>query len=396
MLFRPNVLHLIDSFHQGGSERQAVQLVSLLQESNRFRMHVACLNGGGVLRGEVIKLGLGEIPEYRLTSFFDRNAVVQLRRCAGMMRQREIRIVHTHDFYTNIFGMAAGLLAGVPVRIASRRETLGMHSAAQKLVERCAYRLAHQVLANADAVRVQLVKEGMRPEKIAVVYNGLDLERVTPGELSREQSLASLGLPGGTGQRFVTIVANMRHPVKDHSMFLRAAERVRAAIPKAAFVLAGEGELTDGLRDQASQLGLADDVFFIGRCEQVAELLSISEVCVLSSKAEGFSNSLLEYMAAGRPVVATDVGGARETVQEGETGYLVSSGDDKAMAERIIALLSDKKRARRMGEKGRQVVEQNFSCQAQLDRTMNLYERLLAKYSRQPGIAPSFGQEGVQ
>jgi glycosyltransferase involved in cell wall biosynthesis len=395
MSVRPNVLHIIDSFHQGGSERQAVQLVRLLHKSNQYRTHVACLKGDGVLRGVVVELGVGEIPEYRLTSFYDRNAVHQLRRCAQMLREREIDVVHTHDFYTNIFGMAAARLAGVPVRIASRRETLGMHSKAQKMVERSAYRLAQAILANAEAVRQQLIVEGVRAEKVFVVHNGLDLERVRPQRTERDEILALLRLPVARGRRLVTAVANLRHPVKDHPMFLRAAQRVRAAVPQAAFVIAGEGELLEPLRNLAAQFGLANDVFFIGRCQNVAELLAISDICVLSSKAEGFSNSLLEYMAAARPVVATDVGGARETVMEGETGYLVKSGDDGTMADRIIALLINPERARAMGERGRQVVEQNFSCQTQLGRTMNLYEKLLTKASALPRGVERVGPQGV-
>src|SRR5689334_19047464 len=201
MSVRPNVLHFIDSFHQGGSERQAVQLVRFLHRSGQYRTDVACLKGDGVLRAEVVELGVGEIPEYRLTSFYDRNAVHQLRRCAQMLREREIDVVHTHDFYTNIFGMAAARMAGVPVRVASRRETLGMHSKAQKMVERSAYRLAQAILANAEAVRQQLIVEGVRAEKVFVVHNGLDLERVRPQRTERDEILALLRLPVARGRR---------------------------------------------------------------------------------------------------------------------------------------------------------------------------------------------------
>jgi glycosyltransferase involved in cell wall biosynthesis len=142
-------------------------------------------------------------------------------------------------------------------------------------------------------------------------------------------------------------------------------------------LLAGEGELTESLRELAGELNLSDSTFFLGRCERIAELLSVSEVCVLSSKAEGFSNSILEYMAGARPVVATDVGGAREAVVEEQTGYLVASGDDVKMAERIISLLKAPERARAMGERGKQVVEEKFSCAAQLRNTEQLYDRLL-------------------
>src|SRR5256885_15863898 len=111
------------------------------------------------------------------------------------------------------------------------------------------------------------------------------------------------------------------------------------------------------MKAYAELIGQERDVFFLGRCEKVAELLSISDVCVLSSKAEGFSNSILEYMASARPVVVTDVGGAREAVTDGETGYIVPAGDDEAMASRINELLGDTKRAQAMGDRGRVMVD---------------------------------------
>ena len=385
-----NVLQLIGSFHQGGSERQAVQLARLLHESGRFGVRVASLDPAGVLRAEVEGVGIGEIPAFPLTSFYDRNALTQLRRCAAFLRASKISVVHTHDFYTNVFGMASAALARVPVRIASRRETGGMRTPAQKRVELLAYRLAHAVVANAEAVGAQLVSDGVPAGKVTTVYNGLDLARVTPpAGLNVEAARASFNLPAAASRPVVTIVANMRHEVKDYPLFLRAARRVRAAVPEAAFALAGEGELTDALRALAAGLGLGDAAFFLGRCERVAELLAASNVCVLSSKAEGFSNAILEYMAAARPVVATDVGGAREAIVEGETGHLVAAGDDEAMAARVVELLRDPSRARSMGERGRLVVEQKFSCGAQLERTEGLYERLLAKARSSGAPAPA-------
>jgi glycosyltransferase involved in cell wall biosynthesis len=374
-----NVLQLTNSFHQGGSERQMVELTRLLHESGRYRAHVAALDGGGSLREEVKRLGIDEIAEYPLTSFYDLNAVKQLRSLARLLREREIEIIHTYDLYTNIFGMAAAALARVPVRIASRRCLEGVYTPAQVRAELYAYGLAQAVIANSGAVREQLLKEGVRAEKVVTIHNGMNTSRVHPRpDLRREEALAMFNLPPGSERRFVTIIANLKYEVKDHRTFLRAAARVRAARPEAAFILAGEGGLTESLRALAAQLGLAQDVFFTGRCVRVSELLSISDVCVLSSKAEGFSNSIIEYMAAARPVVATDVGGAREAIREGETGYLVKPGDDETMAERIISLLADPERARRMGERGLQVVNENFSCEALFERTHELYQRLLA------------------
>jgi len=388
---KPNVLHIIDSFEQGGSERLAVQLVRQLSESGRCHVRLACLQNKGSLRAEADRLGLGEIPEYPLTSFYDRNFLTQLRRLVRFLKANEIDVVHTHDFYTNVFGTTAAALARVSARITYKGETNGFRTELQKRLERGAFRLAHSVIANSGAVRNQLIREGAPAEKVVTHYNGLDLDRVkVPSGVTRDEVLAMLGLPQNPERRFVTIVANLQHPVKDHPMFLRAAARVRAAFPDAAFIIAGEGELMESLRALAAQLGLEYDVIFIGRCQNVAELLSVSSVCALSSTAEGFSNAILEYMAAARPVVVTDVGGAREAVIEGETGYLVPAGCDEKMAERIIDLLRDPERARVMGERGRSLVEEKFSCAQHLQNTLELYDELLSKPK---SAASGIGQE---
>ena len=358
-----------------------MQLTRLLHESGRYRVHVACHDGGGPLREEVERLKVGEIAEFPLNCFYDRQMLAQLRRFVRMLREREISVVHTHDFYTNVFGMLGATLARVPVRIASRRETGGVRTRAQEFVARRAFARAHAVVANAEAVRAKLIGEGVPEGKINVVYNGLDTARLSlPEGITREEALEAAGLPRELSSRpVVTIVANMRHDVKDQPTFLRAARRVKREVPDAAYVLAGEGELTDSLRALAAELGLEHDAFFTGACARVAELLYASNVCVLSSTAEGFSNSILEYMAASRPVVATDVGGAREAIVEGETGFLVSPRDDERMAERIAALLGNPELARALGERGRRIVEEKFSCAAQLETTEKLYERLLTK-----------------
>ena len=372
---KPVVVHLIDSFHQGGSERQALQLTRLLYQSDRYAVRLASIIPEGSLRASVADLDLGEIPSFPLNSFYDLNAVKQLNRFVSWLKRSRADILHTHDFYTNVFGMSGATLARIPAKVASMRETAGMRTAAQKKTQRVAYSLANAIVGNSNAVRDKLIADGIQPAKIAVIYNGLDMARLETS-LSREHVLKLLRVEQEDA-RFVSIVANMRHEVKDYPMFLRAAKAIKAAVPQAGFLLAGEGELEDSLKSLASDLGIAGCTFFLGRCDKVAELLSVSDVCVLSSKAEGFSNSIIEYMAAGRPVVATDVGGAREAIVEGETGFLVPSGDYGQLAERVITLLKEPERARQMGDNGKQIARLKFSCEEQLRQTESLYERLL-------------------
>jgi L-malate glycosyltransferase len=375
---RPRVLHFVGTLAQGGSERQAVQLAGLMKQCGRYDVELATLDPDGVLGEEAGQLGFQNIASYPLNSFYDWNMAAQVRRCASQLRSSKASLIHTHDFYSNIFGMIAGTLAGVPVRIASRREVGGMRTPAQQWVERRSYGLAHAIVANSEAVRTQLLREGISESKTKVIYNGLDLGRLSvPRNKSREDMLSSLGLPSKEGCQIVTIVANLRHEVKDHPTLLRAADLVRREVPETCFALAGEGELLEPMRRLALQLGLKDQTFFLGRCQRIPELLAVSDVCVLSSKFEGFSNAILEYMAAGRPVVATDVGGAREAVVDGETGYLVAAGDHAGMASRIVRLLRNPEEGRSFGEKGRRIVEEKFSADAQLRNTEELYSQLL-------------------
>ena len=373
-----NVLQLIGSFHQGGSERQALQLAQLMSTSNSFNVHLASLSPEGSLREQAEASGFTDIPSFPLTSFYDRQAVRQMRRFVGFLHERKIHVIQTHDFYTNVFGMFGAALAGVKVRVAARRETSGVRTGKQKVAEKLAYKFSHAVVANSDAVKRTLIDDGIGEQKIVTIHNGLDLRRVTvPNSFVREPVLRRLNLPL-SGRRFVTIVANLRLEVKDHRTFLAACRNVHALVPDSAFVLAGEGELIDSLKQLATSLGIAEDTFFTGRCENVNEVLAISDVCVLSSIAEGFPNAILEYMGAGRPVVATDVGGTREAVRDGETGFLVPARDPEAMAQRIVELLNNPARAREMGANGRRVAEEEFSCEAQLKKTESLYERLLS------------------
>jgi glycosyltransferase involved in cell wall biosynthesis len=332
-----------------------------------------------VLLPEAERLGLGEIPEFRLNSFYDPNMLRQLRRCAGLLKTRSIDVVQTFDFYTNVFGLTAAALARVPLRIGARRETAGHRTAAQRWLERRVFQLAHVIIANSEAVRKELTRDGVRASKVVTVYNGVDTDRVTP----LAEAAGLLGLPSAPARRIVTIVANLRSPYKDYPTFIRAARLVSEAVPEAHFTIAGEGPLIEPMRSLADELGIGQQTSFLGRCMQVPELLAASEVCALSSKdGEGFSNAIIEYMSAARPVVATDVGGASEAIVNGETGWIVPPGDHAALAARIIELLRDPQRAREMGERGRQIVKEKFSPAVHLQHIEALYRDLLPKMAR--------------
>lgn len=376
---KKNVLQFIGSFHQGGSERQAVQLTKLLHEDKTFNVFAATLNKEGVLLNELEKAGFTEIPEFKLTSFFNLHFLKQVRECAKFINQNKIEIVHTHDFYTNVFGILSARFAGVPVKIASKRETGGMRSANQNRIEKFVFRLADAITVNAEAVKSHLENRNIQSDKIKIIYNGLDLERLKPIKTNREKICEKLNLPKDKNIKFITLVANLRHAVKNQSMLLRTAKHLKNEFSDTHFIFAGEGERKNHLTNLAEKLEVSENTHFIDRCQIVPELLSISYACVLTSTAEGFSNSILEYMSAAKPVVATDVGGASEAVVDGKTGYLVESNDDKMMAKCLENLLKNPAKAVEMGSLGKRRVEEKFSTEIQLQNVISLYQNLLKK-----------------
>lgn len=376
---KPSVLQIVHGFIEGGSERQMIQMVTLLHESGDYDVHVASLSTGGVLRPLIERLQV-PIIDLPLTSFYDANMLRQTRQFVSYLKQHKIEIVHSHDFYSNIFGMTGAALARVRGRIASKRETTGTRTSAQRTVERNAFKLAHAVVANAAAVKEHLISEGVRQEKIAVIYNGIDLGRFQQNG-TPEDALVRLNLRSIRGRPVITMVANFEYKVKDYPMLLRTAQRVTREVPEAVFVIAGDGILREETERLAAEMGLRESCLFTGRCASVPDLLAASDICVLSSQAEGFSNSILEYMAAGRAVVATNVGGASEAIVEGETGHLVNAGDDVAMAARLVNLLKDPERRGAMGDNGRRVVEERFSLQSRLSNTSALYSKMLSRRS---------------
>ena len=183
-----------------------------------------------------------------------------------------------------------------------------------------------------------------------VIYNGVNPNRtgVQPGETAAAR--AELGLPEGSP--VAGIVARLVDG-KDHFTFLRAAARVHESVPDCHFLVVGEGPMRARLEEEAAALGIVNRTHFVGTRVRVAPLIDCMDVAVLSSQdLEGCSNFLLEAMALARPLVATDIGGNRELVQDGENGYLVPCRDPQAMAGAITSLLEDGQLAERMGGAG--------------------------------------------
>jgi glycosyltransferase involved in cell wall biosynthesis len=362
---------LVNCLGIGGTERQLVEQIRRLDRA-RFAVDLCCLHKVGEFLEDVRALGV-EPTEFPLGgTMFRLNTAVQLVRLKNRMRENGTRLLHAHDFYSNLIGAAAARLAGVPY-VVSRRDLGAWLDWKRAAVLSAVTRRAPFVLCNAYAIRDQLVnKEGVDPRRITVVYNGIDLQRFDRAAVAEPQPV----LPESAGP-VVVCVANMKHGGKGHIDLLRTASIVLRAVPDATFVLVGDGEDRPALERQASLRGIGHSVFFAGRRTDVPALLTHCQIAVCPSHSEGLSNAIMEAMAARLPVVATGVGGNLELVQDGRSGFLVPPSDPPLLAQRIVELARNQILARKMGAAGRRRIEDDLSAEKLGERINAFYSQLL-------------------
>ena len=366
------ILHFLNRFWIGGTERQFVE--RLRAHPKGFTPVVACLEREGPLLPQIRDLGLEPI-EFPLGGSMARvNTAAQVARLAQLLRDRGIPIVHANEFTTNLIGLAAARLAGARC-VVSRfdlghlREGFGRW---HRQVEKITSASADLVCANAEAVRQLCIREeGCSPEKVAIVYNGLDLQRF---DLLAKRALHS-PLPETKGPR-VAVIGNL-WPVKGHRVLVEAAASLVKRFPTVQLLCAGEGPERPYLEQRIAELGLQENVVLLGHRLDVPALLATMDAATLCSSAEGLSNAIIEAMAARLPLVVTDVGGNSELVREGDNGYLVAYGDAAGLADRLGLLLESEERRRELGTRGRARVEADLTIERMTGAYGEMYRRLL-------------------
>lgn len=368
---KPTVLHLIDCLFIGGGEMQMVDLLRRI-DREKFRPLVGCLRKQGQLVPVLDQAGIPVVEFPVRGKLFYPRSIREILRLARFMRREKVKIVQTQDLYSHLVAVPAALIARVPVVITNRLD-LGhtMKRWHRRALKALSFGIT-RVMANSEGVRTMLIEaEKIDPAKIELIYNGVNLDQF-PSPF-REKA----DLPLAPGDRPIVVVANL-WPVKGHEILLEAAVRVAATYPNAKFVLVGTGAARRAvLEERVRALSIEKQVVFLGPRQDVPRILPQMEISVLPSLAEGFSNAILESMAAGLPMVATDVGGNREAIIEGETGFLIPPRDPDALADRILRLLGDRALAQRMGRAGRARIETTFSLQRMVAETERFYERLL-------------------
>lgn len=366
------VLLLIDSLEsQAGTENQVFELVRRM-DRQRVEVVVGCVEDSARFQGLARYAELVLFPVKRVFSPTGLKQILRLRR---EVNARSIDVVHAMFGRSIVMGVFGGFFSRATAVVTSRRN-LGYWFAGEPFylwIYRLLNRMSTRVLVNSEKTReVTARNEWVPADRVDVLYNGVDMERFTQAPVPSVRE--KLGLPQGAP--VVGIVANYR-PVKDLPMFLRAAQRVAQRVPEAVFVLVGRGSMKEELERLAQELGIRGRVIFTDDQGDVARLLPWLTVGCLTSNSESFSNSILEYMAAGLPVVATDVGGVAEAVEDQRTGFVVPIGDAPAFAEAVIRLLEDPSLRAKMGAYARRRCQERFSWEAAVRQHEDYYRNLV-------------------
>lgn len=365
------VFHMVNSFAVGGSEYQMVEVASR-QKAKGYQVVVGCLSSEGPLIEVLRHAGITVVEFNPKGGVFRPRGIFQLLRLTWFLAKHPFDVIQTHDLYSTLVGVPAAWLARIPVILSCRRDLSHWrwYTPWRRKILRHIQNRSTFVIANSQAVRDFLVaQDGFDPNLIRVLRNGVDLERFTNVPRDRQKLFPYLA----PNSKLVAVVANMNLDIKGHRDLIRAAKVISQEFPAATFLLVGDGPERASLEGMAAELGLSKTVLFLGRRNDVPNILACCDLFALPSWAEGLPNSVLEAMAAGVPVVATGVGGTPEIIQDGVNGLLVPSRDSLKLAQAIARFLREPKLAQELAEAAQVRIRLEFSFDRLLEELDRLY-----------------------
>ncbi len=364
------VLHLIETSDPDGAERMIVHLATGL--GPEYRSEAALIRDGwlgAALRTRGVPVTM---LQYRPKRFFP-----TLRDLVGLIREKQVALLHTHEFFMNTLGLMASRLTGVPLVATVHGKNYYTDRFRRRVAYRLVGRCGQQVVTVSEDLKHFLAERvGIPSDRIRLVPNGIPVDE----DPSKERvSLLRKSLSLDHHSKVVGSVGRL-DPVKGHRYLIEGAVHVVRRCPRVVFLIVGGGTLLEELQAKARLLAVDSHIRFLGHREDVRDILAICDVFVLPSLSEGTPLALLEAMAAGVPPVATRVGGVSGVAEDGKTGLLVPPADSQTLAESIVRLLEDRTLAKRMGQSAQEVVAGRFS----LTRMVHAYQEIYAGLIRKP------------
>lgn len=365
-----NIVMVITGLNLGGAETQLVRLCSALRQRH-WQIRIVTMIPSGAYQAELDRIGIPVSCLHMRRKVPDPRGIWRLAR---LLRSYNPDIVHSFMVHANLVARVTRLFAPMPVLISSVR-TISEGSRLRELLYRVTDPLC-DISTHVCRVGVERYVQikAVPAHKIRYIPNGIDTSVFRPDEEVRRRLRAELGI----GEPFVWLAVGRFEPPKDYPTMLAAFSQVVQNNPRRLLLIAGEGPLRGEIESIACSLGLERYVRFLGVRRDVPQLMNAADAYVMSSSREGLPNVLLEAQATGLPAVATDVGGNREIVIDGETGFMVPPRDPNALAEAMQRLMEMDERERLlMGDAGRQHIIGNYSMEHVVQLWENLYRELL-------------------
>jgi glycosyltransferase involved in cell wall biosynthesis len=369
---RARILYVIPELRIGGAENQMLEVVRGLDKI--CYQPFVCSIWPPVGLTETLRAVGAELVPIHKRFRYDLSFIGRLSR---WIRQHKIDIVHTYLFTANTWGRLAAILARTPHVIASERADRTEGTIAE-IVNRLLAPFSEIILANSQSVYVRLQQELWWKPRCMVIHNGVDAERFRMIASSDAIAQRRIDLGIDPEVKVVGTVARMDQQ-KDYPTFLRAMRLVLDERSDIRVIVVGDGALRPQIEEMAFDLGLAEHVLLVGAQPQVERYLAVMDVFILTSLYEGLPNAVLEAMACGKPVVATQVSGTPELVVNGKTGYLVPPACPQKVAEAVLHILQDPARMHSLGQGGRERIEKYFTLAGMVQATQAVYADLLLK-----------------
>jgi glycosyltransferase involved in cell wall biosynthesis len=356
------IAYLVDFYRtdNAGTEKQ---LMLLLRHLPREQFEISLIS---IQRSPFLEALAGRLPDVEVVILDGHSDISRslpaLIKLFFLLKRIKPDILQTFFPAANSFGVMVGRLAGVPSIISSRRDLGYWYTKKDLLLTRMANLFVKRILVNSQAVKKQTLQlEKFSADKIKVIYNGIDLTDFVAIRKRRNKTAV------------VAIIANLNRPVKRVDLFIQAATKVLKQYPDTRFWIFGEGPLRSSLEELAHELGINNHIVFWGRPKNLIELLGQIDIGVNCSDSEGFSNAIMEYMAAGKPTIATHTGGNSELIAHQVNGLLVEPNNPEELSKSMIRLLENRKWSEQMGIQAKHKIGISFTIEEMLNNTQKFY-----------------------
>lgn len=366
------VLILTCSLNVGGAEKHILDLVSY-SDRQKFHFVIICLYEIGEIGKALEEYGV-KVYHSVMRNKLDIFGAWQLSRIVKNEEADILFMMQTPP--TLLWGVLCAKINSIKATLTRSPTTNPTaHVKRIKIVNFLILRFVDNIVAQAQSHKEYQIEHGADPDRIVVINNGVDLELFSKYE---DTSALRQELRMPFDAQVVGIIARLE-PQKGLRFFLMAAKNIIKLLPQTYFLIIGDGRERKSLESMCKELSIEEKVYFIGMTKDVPRFVKLFDIGVLSSMSVGetFSNAILEYMAASKPVVATNVGSLSEIVIDGETGYLVPSGSSEALSNALMKLLVNKELAKKMGEAGRKRVKDRFTIQNMISRYESLFMSLV-------------------